>query len=198
MAYFDLEDYKKALEYFNLSSKINCASDLYNKLAIAYFYTKDYDKSIKYYNKVILKLNEKTPFHIYNNLAILYYLKKDYSSILQTYHKYLDNYNSDNNFASYNIFLLSFTLLSKRLIKYNDFLALFEKSIIKSINKSINRSNIENNNISSLYEIMEYDINALKLILENKIKFKSCKEFLKNKLSEKQLKAIEPIINCYK
>lgn len=36
------------------------------------------------------------------------------------------------------------------------------------------------------------------MILENKINFKNCKEFLKNKLNEKQLKAIEPIINKLK
>ena len=36
------------------------------------------------------------------------------------------------------------------------------------------------------------------MILENKINFNNCKEFLKNKLNEKQIKAIEPIINKLK
>ncbi|WP_353955165.1 hypothetical protein [uncultured Brachyspira sp.] len=91
---------------------------------------------------------------------------------------------------------MSYNLLTKRLIKYNDFLILFEKCLIKSIEN--NSYNNDINNISSIYEIMEYDIETLKLILENKINFKNSKELLKDKLNEKQLKAIEPIINKIK
>ncbi|WP_241210504.1 hypothetical protein, partial [Brachyspira hampsonii] len=59
---------------------------------------------------------------------VIYYLKKDYDSLLNTYFRYIDNFDlNHHNFASYNIFLLSYTLLKANIIKYNDFLNLFEK-----------------------------------------------------------------------
>ncbi|WP_241883742.1 hypothetical protein, partial [Brachyspira hyodysenteriae] len=63
--------------------------------------------------------------------------------LLNTYQRYIDNFDlKEDNFASYNIFLLSYTLLKGNIIKYNDFLNLFEKSL----NKTIAFHNIHKNN----------------------------------------------------
>ena len=59
IAYFNLKNYAKTIENFNLTNLeiIKDKLDIYNKLAISYFYIKDYNKSIEYYNKIMSKLN---------------------------------------------------------------------------------------------------------------------------------------------
>ena len=189
---FNNSKYDKVIEY---SHKIqNKSADVYNMLAVSYYHLKDYDNACLYYNKLIEM--DKSSFYLYNNLAIIYYLKKDYYLLLNTYSRYIDNFDLNNdNFASYNVFLLSYTLLKKNIISYDDFLSLFEKSL----NKSIEHYNIHNKyDGRSLYKYMTYDTNSLKLIFESKIESNNLYDMLTNLMEHNKLKSIKTIIDKIK
>ncbi len=114
-------------------------------------------------------------------------MKKDYDNLLNTYIRYADDFDLNNdNFAGFNIFLLSYSLLRGNIIKYDDFLKLFEKLL----NKSIEFYNTHSSNeVLTLYKNVNYSTDLLKLLLDRKTQSDNILD------DSFKLKAVKPIIN---
>ena len=149
-AYGNLEEYRKAIEAYTDSIKINSKNDkAYNNIGMAYRNLKEYEKAIEAYEKSI-EINPQKE-DAYYSMGSIYYKLKKYGKAIEVYKRWIE-INSQND----GIYSLM-GIVYYQLKEYKQAIEVYKKSI------EINSQNYE---IYSLMGIAYTDLKEYKKAIE--------------------------------